>query len=172
MDFASAASEIMRFLNNKDKLGSSILLLFALMYLNATFKIPIDQIIAVDIFTARTLPVFLSIITIVVCLFQMFVPASGAADETISEAVAGFQWKPCLLLTGSMLVYGLTFKFLGFLVGTILFLFVGFVILKEKRFLLSAAVSGGVAVFMWVVLTQMFDIYLDSGDLYRLLVGG
>jgi hypothetical protein len=32
-------------------------------------------------------------------------------------------------------------------------------------------VSGGVAVFMWVILTQMFDIFLDSGDLYRFLVG-
>jgi hypothetical protein len=48
---------------------------------------------------------------------------------------------------------------------------VGFVILKEKRYLLSAAVSGGVAVFMWAILTQMFDIYLDSGDLYRYLAG-
>ena len=93
-------------------------------------------------------------------------------DETISDAIAGFQWKTCVLLIGSMLLYSLTFKFFGFLVGTFLFLFIGFAILKEKRYGLSAAISGGVAVFMWVILTQMFDIYLDSGDLYRLLGGG
>jgi putative tricarboxylic transport membrane protein len=92
-------------------------------------------------------------------------------DETLTVAVAGFQWKPCLLLTGLMLLYGLTFNFFGFLVATFLFLFIGFAILKERRFLLSAAVSGGVAVFMWAVLTQMFDIFLDSGDLYRFLAG-
>ena len=161
----------MNFLNNKDKLGSSFILLFALGYLNATFDIPIDRMIAVEIFSARTLPIFLSIITIVVCLVQIFIPARGAADEAISDAVAGFQWKPCLLLTGLMLLYGLTFTFFGFLIATFLFLFTGFAILKEKRFLLSTAVSGGVAVFMWVVLTQMFDIFLDSGDLYRFLVG-
>ena len=162
----------MEFLNNKDKFGSSIILLFALLYLNATFEIPIHQMIAVDIFTARTLPIFLSIATIVVCLVQIFMPVRGAAEETISEATAGFQWIPCFLLAGLMLLYSVTFKFFGFLIGTFLFLFIGFAILKEKRVRLSATVSAGVAGFMWVVLTQMFDIYLDSGDLYRLVGGG
>ena len=162
----------MNFINNKDKVGSSFILLFALIYLNAAFDISIHQVLGGGVMTARTLPTYLSLLTIVVCLFQIFIPARGAADETISHAVAGFQWKPCLLLTGSMLLYSLTFKFFGFLVGTFLFLFIGFAILKEKNYRLSAAVSGGVAVFMWAVLTQLFDIYLDSGDLYRLLVGG
>ncbi len=169
--FADAASD-MNFFNNKDKVGSSIILLTALIYLNATFDIPINQVLGGEVFTARTLPIWLSIITIVVCLIQMFVPARGAVDETISDAIAGFQWKTCVLLTGSMLLYSLTFKFFGFLVGTFLFLFIGFAILKEKRYRLSAAISGGVAVFMWVLLTQVFDIFLDSGDLYRLLAGG
>ena len=160
----------MKYLNNKDKVGSSFVLLFALIYLKTTINIPIDQVIAGEVFNARTLPIFLSIMAIVVCLFQIFIPAKGA-DETIADAVAGFQWRPCLLLTGLMLVYSLTFNFFGFLIGTFLFLFVGFAILKEKRYRLSAAISGGVAVFMWVVLTQMFDIYLDSGDLYRIVAG-
>ena len=162
----------MNFINDKDKVGSSLILLFALIYLNASFDIPIHQGFGDEGLTARTLPIGLSIITIVVCLFQIFIPARGSADETISNAIAGFQWIPCLLLTGSMLLYSLTFKFFGFLIGTFLFLFIGFAILKEKRYLLSAAISGGVAVFMWIILTQMFDIYLDSGDLYRLLAGG
>ncbi len=161
-----------KFLNNKDRVGSSLILLFALIYLNATRDIPISQVFAGEIFTARTLPIFLSIVTIVVCLFQIFLPAKGAADETISHAIAGFQWGPCLLLTGAMFLYALTFQYFGFALGTFLFLFIGFSILKEKRFLLSATVSGGVAFFMWVVLTQVFDIYLDSGDLLRSLAGG
>jgi len=169
--FADAASD-MKFLNNKDKVGSSIILLTALIYLNATFDIPINRVFGGEVFTARTLPICLSIMAIVVSLIQIFIPARGAVDETISDAIAGFQWMPCLLLTGSMLLYSLTFKFFGFLIGTFLFLFIGFAILKEKRYQLSAAISGGVAVFMWAILTQLFDIYLDSGDLYRLLVGG
>ncbi len=161
----------MNFINNKDKVGSSIILLVALIYLNAAFDIPIIQVMGDEVFTARTIPISLSILTIVTCLVQIFLPASGAADETISTAIAGFHWKPCLLLTGLMLLYSLTFKIVGFSIGTFLFLFIGFAILKEKRYLLSAAISAGVAVFMWVVLTQMFDIFLDSGSLYRLLAG-
>ena len=148
----------MNFINNKDKVESSIILLAALVYLNAAFDLPAYHVIGDEIFTASTLPISLSIMTIVVCLFQIFLPASGAADETISDAVAGFRWKPCLLLTGLMLSYSLTFKFLGFSIGTFLFLFIGFSMLKEKRYFLSAGVSAGVAVFMWVVLTRLFDI--------------
>ena len=162
----------MNFINNKDKVGSSIILLFSLVYLNASFDIPINQVLNVEVLTARTLPIYLSTLAIIVCLIQIFIPSGESADETIQEATAGFQWKPCVLLTGLMLVYSLTFQFVGFAVGTFLFLFIGFAILKEKRYLLSATISAGVAVFMWVVLTQLFDIYLDTGDLYRLLVKG
>lgn len=162
----------MNFINNKDRVGSSLILLAALVYLNAAFDIPLYQVMGDGVFTARTLPIALSSLTIVVCLIQIFLPASGGADETISDAIAGFHWQPCLFLIGLMLTYSLTFKFFGFSLATFLFLFIGFSILKEKRVFLSAAISAGVTLFMWVVLTQMFDIFLDSGNLLRLLAGG
>ena len=162
----------MKFFDNKEKLGSAFVLLFALIYLNATFDIPIHQMIFVEIFNARTLPMFLAIATIIICLILIFMPGGGLSDETMTDAVAGFQWKPCVLLTVLMLLYGLTFNFFGFLIATFLFLFIGFSILEEKRYRMSATVAGTVAVVMWAVLTQMFDIFLDSGDLYRLVVAG
>jgi putative tricarboxylic transport membrane protein len=161
----------MKFYNDKDKIGSIIILLAALIYLNATFIIPIDQVLGNEVFTARTLPIGLSVLTIFICVIQISMPVSGAADETIAEAVAGFHWKPCILLTGLMLVYSLTFKLFGFSLATFLFLFAGFTVLREKRYLLSATISAAVAIFMWAILTQMFDIYLESGSLYRWLVG-
>ena len=91
--FADSASG-MNFFNNKDKVGSSIILLTALIYLNATFNIPINQLLGGEVFTARTLPIWLSIITIVVCLIQIFVHVRGAVDETLSCAFDGFQWRP------------------------------------------------------------------------------
>ena len=162
----------MKFFNNKEKVGSAFVLLFALIYLNATFDIPVHKMIFIEIFNARTLPMFLAIATIIICLILIFMPGGGLSDETMTDAVAGFQWKPCLLLTVLMLLYGLTFNFFGFLLATFLFLFIGFSILEEKRYRKSATVAGAVAFFMWAVLTQMFDIYLDSGDLYRLVVAG
>ena len=162
----------MKFFNNKEKVGSAFVLLFALIYLNATFDIPVHKMIFIEIFNARTLPMFLATATIIICLILIFMPGGGLSDETMTDAVAGFQWKPCFLLTVLMLLYGLTFNFFGFLLATFLFLFTGFSILEEKRYRKSATVAGAVALFMWAVLTQMFDIYLDSGDLYRLVVAG
>ena len=162
----------MKFFNNKEKVGSAFVLLFAMIYLNATFDIPVHKMIFIEIFNARTLPMFLATATIIICLILIFMPGGGLSDETMTDAVAGFQWKPCFLLTALMLLYGLTFNFFGFLLATFLFLFTGFSILEEKRYRKSATVAVAVALFMWAVLTQMFDIYLDSGDLYRLVVAG
>jgi len=161
----------MNFINNKDKVGSSLILLFALVYLNASVDISVYQVSAYEVMTAKSLPTYLALMTIFVCLVQIFVPTREAAGETISDAIAGFQWKPCLLLAGLMLLYSLTFKFFGFFIGTFLFLFTGFSILKEKRYLLSTTIALSVAGFMWIILTQVFDIYLDSGELFRLFGG-
>lgn len=161
----------MNYIDNKDKVGSSLLLLFSLIYLNATFDIPLNQVFGDEVFTARTLPICLSVVAIVVCLIHIFIPAKGLKSESISYAIAGFQWKPCLLLAGLMLIYGLTFKFFGFVIATFLFLLIGFSILQEKRYWISALVSGGLVFFMWGVLNQVFDIYLDSGSLFRLVMG-
>lgn len=161
----------MEFLNNKDKVGSSFILLFSLVYLVAIFDIQVNQSLSYDVVSARTLPFCLAVIAIVVCLLQMFFAAKESAEESLSSAVQGFQWQPCLRLTGAMFVYGFSFEFLGFFIATFLFLLVGFAILKERRLPLAASVAGGVAFFMWFILTQVFGIYLDSGDVYRMIFG-
>ena len=108
---------------------------------------------------------------ILVSLLELFVSAEDNSEESLYTAIQGFQWRPCLQLTAAMFLYGMSFEFLGFLLATFLFLLVGFAILKEKRYLLSLAVAAGVALFMWLVLTQLFSIHLDSGEVYRMFFG-
>jgi len=165
----------MNFLNSKNKVGSSFILLFSLIYLAAIFKIPVNESLSYDVVSARTLPYCLALVAILVCLLQIFVSAEDDAEDDAEEslyaAIQGFQWQPCLQLTAAMFLYGMSFEFLGFLLATFLFLLVGFAILKEKRYLLSLSVAGGVALFMWLVLTQLFSIHLDSGEVYRMIFG-
>jgi putative tricarboxylic transport membrane protein len=85
--------------------------------------------------------------------------------------VSGFEWQLCLSLMLLMLAYGLTFEFFGFVIGTFIFLVLGFFIMRERRIVLLVSVATGLVLFMWTILTQLFDIYLDSGDLYRLVAG-
>ncbi|WP_086934013.1 tripartite tricarboxylate transporter TctB family protein [Agarilytica rhodophyticola] len=162
----------MNFINNKDKVGSGLFLLFSLAYLNASFDIPLNKIFGDEVFTARTLPVGLSIISIVCCLIHLLSPAHNETEESIKEAVKGFHWKPCISLIGLMFVYGLTFQFFGFVLATFLFLLAGFSIMREKRYVLSSVIAAGIVFLMWFFLTQIFDIYLDAGSLYRIIVGG
>ncbi len=160
----------MNFLTNKDKVGSCFILLFSLVYLTAIFEIPVNQSLSYDVVNARTLPFCLALLAIVVSAVTLFSSASDSEEETLLQAVEGFQWRPCLLLVGAMFVYAMLFDYLGFLLATSVFLYSGFYILKETRQLFSITVAVGVALFMWLVLTQVFGIYLDSGELYRLIV--
>jgi putative tricarboxylic transport membrane protein len=161
----------MGFINSKDRVGTSLFLLFSLCYLNFTFEIPLNTVFGGEQFTARTMPIGLSVTAIIFCLIHLFLPTQNKQNDIISEAVAGFEWRLCFSLILLMLAYGLTFKFLGFALGTFLFLVIGFFIMGERRILLSVSIAAGLVVFMWAMLTQLFELYLDSGDLFRLVTG-
>ena len=161
----------MGFINSKDKVGTSLFLLFSLCYLSVSFDIPLNTVFGGELFTARTMPIGLSVTAIVFCLIHLFLPTQNKQDDVISDAVAGFQWRLCFSLILLMLAYGLTFKFLGFALGTFMFLVIGFFIMGERRIVLSVSIAAGLVIFMWTMLTQVFELYLDSGDLFRLVVG-
>ena len=158
----------MKILDNRDRVGSLLLLVFALFYLAYTFQIPLDPTVSDDYFTPRTLPIGLAIATVVCSVLQLAVSSSSAS---LSSAIAGHAWKPMVLLTVFMLIYSLLFSFLGFVLASILFLMASFTALGERRLLVSIMVSVGVVLFMWAMLTQLFDLYLDSGSLFRFIAG-
>lgn len=159
----------MNILNNRDHVGCFLLLAFALFYLVYTYQIPLDPTAGDEFFTPRTLPTGLALATIFFSILQMVVQREHA---NISDSVAGFRWKPTILLALLMLAYSLLFSFLGFFLATLLFLLLGFSILGETRYVLSGSVAVGLTLFMWLVLTKMFHLYLDSGTLWRLMTGG
>lgn len=156
----------MNILNDKNKLGSLLILTFALAYLMASFSIPLDTT-ANEAFNSRTLPLSLAVMTIFCCLLQL--SQTGDADVKIDDEVKSLHWQPMLKLSVLMLVYAFIFDFLGFLPASFLFLFVGFFILGERRIILAILIAATLPFFMWLIMTQGFGLYLDAGDLYRLL---
>ncbi|MDG1773582.1 MAG: tripartite tricarboxylate transporter TctB family protein [Oceanicoccus sp.] len=157
-------------IDNKDKVGAALLLVFALFYFRYSFDIPADPTAVGEFFTPRTLPTGLAILTIICSLVQLFMPANDSENLSIRDAVAGYQWKPMILLTSLMVVYSLSFSFLGFILATLLFLCIGFIILGEKRLMLCFSIAAGLVLFMWGMLTQLFGLYLDDGSLYRIIL--
>ena len=163
----------MGILDNKTRIGAAILLLFAVVYFNATTHIPEGRAIQGEVFTSRTLPAILAISTMILCLVQLFAPArSGDGDDdSLLKSVREFQWKPFLNLTGLMFLYGILFEYLGFVLATALFLFFGFRVLGESRLVRPGIVATAMALSIWALLTQVFDIHLDVGDLIRQVIG-
>lgn len=161
----------MNLLNHKDRIGSLLILVFSIAYLKYALNLPLDPTAGDESFNARTLPVGLSIAAISFALLELLASFRRAGDNCINAAVQGFSWLPTLLLVLSMAVYALVFDTLGFILSSYLFLQSGFLILGERRFLLSSLIALALVMFLWSMLTQAFGIYLDSGDLYRFIAG-
>jgi hypothetical protein len=107
----------MHLLDNKDRIGSLLLLVFSFTYLQYAFELPLD-------------------------------PTAG--DESFNA---------------------LLFSKLGFVFSSYLFLHASFLVLGERRILVSGVIAASLVVFLWLMLTRVFGIFLDSGDLYRFLYG-
>lgn len=161
----------MRILDNKDRAGGLLLLVFSVAYLRYAWVLPLDPTATSGSFTPRTLPIGLAVAAILFSLIQLFLSMRPESDARISLSVKGYRWTPMLLLVAVMTAYSLVFELLGFVLSSFLFLQLGFLILGERRILLSAAVAGGLVFFLWAMLTQVFGLYLDVGNLYRMLFG-
>lgn len=161
----------MPILDNKDRIGSLLLLAFSVAYLRYALVLPIDPTAGDLSFTSRTLPVGLSVSAILLCLVQIVLSAGKGGGERISDSVRDYRWMPVALLVLLMSAYALLFDVLGFIVASFIFLLLGFLILGERRILLSTSVAAALVLTLWLMLTQAFGLYLDSGDLFRSLAG-
>ena len=166
-------------LDNKTRLGSILLLLVAIAYLQLSFSVPIDTSFSDEAFNARTMPRALAIATIICALSQLAFSRAASADdsapestdnERLSSSLVATNWRPVLGLLGLMFIYSLCFEWLGFMLAGAGFLFCGFLLLGERRYGLAALVAFGLVGGLWAALTQLFGLYLDHGDLYRLII--
>lgn len=159
------------FFDHKERLGAFLLLIFSLFYLRSSLYIPVDPFDAEIGFTSQTLPKFLGACAILVSMLLLFTPHFQLKRESISEDVHHYDWMPMLALILLMAVYVTLFNYLGFVLASALFLQAAFYLLGERRLLVSASVSLGLVLFLWLLLTQVFGLYLDGGVLYRALRG-
>lgn len=158
----------MAWFDNRNRIGALLLLVFALAYLRQSFSIPLDPT-ASESFTPRTLPVGLASAMILLACVQLLLPSAGS--DGLVASLRGFRWAPAVGLVVLMLLYSLSFSVLGFAIASFLFLMLGFRVLGETRLVVGAAIAGGLVLFLWVMLTQAFGLYIDNGALLRLVFG-
>ena len=156
--------------NNRSKIGSLLILIFSISYLRHSLTIQLDPTAVDIVFTPRTMPIGLATISILCALFQLFFTKENH-DVPLWQTINKSNWKPLLALIALMTIYALCFNFLGFVIGSILFLLAGFYVLGERRIILSLSIAIGLIGFLWLLLSQVFGLYLDNGHLIRFLLG-
>ena len=116
-------------------------------------------------FTPQTFPLALAVIGAILGLAQVMKSLRAPAPE--AAGWGRYDWTRVGLLLLSMVVYGATFTWLGFLVSTMLFLAAGYLILGERRVLIVGAASILVTVGFWAIMTKVLGIYLAPGEVFR-----
>lgn len=109
-----------------------------------------------------TFPKVLSILGIFASLvillgFEKSAPKEAEIDY---RRLGEYHLGQALMLLALMLVYALCLRPLGFLFSTTAFLFLGSMILGERKWILMAAVSLTAAGFVWYLVQEVLGIYM------------
>ena len=153
---------------NRDKFGAMLFLCLALIYGYYVGDIPLLFGDEDAPFNARTLPNAIAWVMGVVSFAQLVLPANREAGSLLA-AFRGMKWKPVIMLAALMIFYGLTIRYLGFLISTTIFLMGGFAVLGERRIKVLIGAAVPVVFVFWFLLSQLMGIYLAPCDIFEML---
>lgn len=146
-----------------ERLMALALLVFSLAYLVIGWRIPVPDASDDSPFSARSFPLVLGVLGMVLSAALVVRPSSTAA-----VGVAGFAWGRTAGLLLLMAGFALLIPHLGFVVTAALFLGGGFRLLGERRPIVLLPVALGVSFGFWA-LFQALGVTLDWGVFERLL---
>ena len=155
---------------SKDKVGALSFLVLSIAYGVLAFDIPLTFVGIDEVFTARTLPFALAVLGTVIALLILVLPSAKTDDsQKMSAAFRGLNWKLVCLLALLMVFYGMTIRWIGFVLSTILFLIGSFRVLGERRVKVLLLASVPVVIVFWLLISKVLGVYLDPGSLYFFL---
>lgn len=152
----------------KDHIGGLFFLLISVAYGYYAGEIPLLPGDEYEPFHAQTVPNALAIIGGVLSVALLL----GASKSSSKLSLNGYDFALVAKLLVLVVVFGIALEWVGFLIGTILFLVGGYWMLGERRPKTLLLASVPFAVGIWFVLTQLLDIYLAPGQLFLQWFGG
>lgn len=146
------------------------MLLFSMAYGLLAFKIPLSFMAQNEFFTSRTMPYALAVLGIILSLLILVLPtADPAGKHTLKEETKGMDWKKAIWLVIAMVIYGLTMKWLGFIIASILFLIFGFYILGERQIKKMALASIPLVILLWFIMSSLLGVYIAPGEVFYMM---
>lgn len=154
----------------REKVGALVMLLFSMAYGLLALKIPLSFLARDEFFTSRTMPYALAVLGVLLALLILVLPTTDPVGKrSLREETHGMDWKTAILLVVGMIAYGLTMKWIGFIISSILFLLVGFYILGERRIKRMLLASIPLVVMLWFIMSSLLGVYIAPGELFYIL---
>ncbi|MGB1226485.1 MAG: tripartite tricarboxylate transporter TctB family protein [Poseidonibacter sp.] len=156
----------------KNTIGSIFFLVFSSFYFFNVFsikKMPGSQF---EVMTASTFPFYIGLAGIIVSLLILIFSLIKKDDDFLTIAyLKTLDFKTTAYFVIAMIFYGFTIRTLGFIISTIIFLLIGFLLLKEKNIKRILLISCGVSIGFYLLLNNILGVYIDPGMLYEYFLG-
>lgn len=91
--------------------------------------------------------------------------ADKSGKRTLAEQTRGMDWRKAIFLVIAMVIYGLTMKWLGFIIASVVFLMIGFCVLGERNIKKMALASIPLMILLWFVMSALLGVYIAPGEL-------
>ena len=156
----------------KNRIGSIFFLAFSSFYffnVSSIKKLPGSQF---EVMTASTFPYYIGIGGIIISLMILgFTFIKKDNDFLTMKYLKTLDFKTTIYFIAAMIFYGFTIRTLGFIISTIIFLFIGFILLKERNIKRILLISCGVSIGFYLLLNNVLGVYIDPGLVYEYFVG-
>jgi len=125
-----------------------------------------------EVMTASTFPFYIGLGGIIISLLILVLSFIKKEDDFLTlDYLKKLDFKTTIYFVMAMLFYGFTIRTLGFIIATIIFLTIGFLLLKEKNIKRILLISCGVSVGFYLLLNNVLGVYIDPGLIYEYFVG-
>lgn len=148
----------------RNKVSAIVLFLFSILYLILTIKLPKYELVPVD---ADVVPLVLGITLLILSIMLFFIKSTEADEEKQIPIIPEKKEDFIMILVVAILIFLYIFLLerLGFVLTTILFLFVTTLSLGYKKHISNVIVSIVVPTVFYIVFDMLLDISLPSGIL-------
>lgn len=153
----------------KDHIGGLIFLLLSVAYGVYAGQIPLLPGDEFEPFHAQTVPNALALLCGGLSIALLLTAERG---EGSALKLHGYDFALVAKLLALVVLFAFALQWVGFLLATLFFLIGGFWLLGERRIKTLLLASVPFSAGIWLILTQLLDIYLAPGALFNQLFGG
>ena len=149
-----------------DRVSGLVFVLISGTYGYYAQQIPLDFFSETEFFNARSLPSMIAVLGVIIGGFLLISPKASTQINVVNEGISGqsVSAKP-LLLVGLIGCYAFLLPWSGFVITTVVFLWLAFLVMGERQWSRMTIVAILLPVaFQWLM--SSLGIYLDPGELW------